>query len=958
MSCTSTPGHTVSTDASTVPTSSDGCVCKTGFSGILRSSFVDVYAKNVIDAYVAVQMKDVVAPLFRKSDLICVEATAGMPAAYLNMERSSVPLSDGTRKDSEVIQLLLFVAASGCANGDAALCRSLLSLCALQQYGSSRTACRWRDALMPQSDELQRLSGIENDLSNAEIPASFFPPEFAVNGIGSRLLFQLKRYSIYGEFLGFSPYSSELMTLCPLYSADMEYLLRSGVQGKVSCEVDLQAFFASVSSQDFSNPVPFFELYLQRDTQRASTRRTTSSSNADDDLGSLVLIPIIVYNERGSCDPDGATFRSQFWTFDPISLGVSYDEVSYVRYIRSLSVEVHLHVDGVIDTPHICVRYDEAEGAPQIPNQRYFEIFNANRSLSPPTFLRGHRSNIYTTQHFTSTWEGESPDAYESLVATGTLVATFCGLAALVSSFAFCRRRRRSVVSLNIFVTGPGVSGEYLLSSTEKNGQKTWTSASGGSVEYDGAKWVICGFGAAPPQTVPDGEDAPPPPPPSLEVMYVSSPTGGGGGAGGIIRHTPVRPPMHCAPWLFPTGERSGVYVTAPSSLFQIFDVEGMVIFLETLCEAGGSLLFIMVWLASCAYYLEYKHNTNPRITRALPEGLGELFPVVHTMLWAKLFYLLVAYIRQSRIDVVLVDWEVTQEVSVSMWRRVLAANEIFRLGSARSSRTLWTIVWCLWLMYGMGFIALTTADPTLKTAHRSNYGIPVSVHAPNSDTKSAEMRTGTSPILRICILTFSLLFASFIWSALNQFAHWVIIEAPLKRLPDLLAQCNVSVLFVVHSGWGYYIHGRKAVSGREGWDRADRSLAEWQAEQQASGGVEGYAMQMPPSREFEMFLGEGIVTKMGATLLAERSGGVGGVDVAWRGGGGGAGGVGGGQGRGQLQQYARPKKCFEILALFNPPPSALLNASQAQLAENEAVELELKTMLEQYVFKGCFWGL
>eukprot|EP01064_Diplonema_japonicum_P023524 TRINITY_DN3395_c0_g1_i3.p1 TRINITY_DN3395_c0_g1~~TRINITY_DN3395_c0_g1_i3.p1 ORF type:complete len:1001 (+),score=139.78 TRINITY_DN3395_c0_g1_i3:41-3004(+) len=490
----------------------------------------------------------------------------------------------------------------------------------------------------------------------------------------------------------------------------------------------------------------------------------------------------------------GGVLHKRFYTIDTASAA------GYVRYASDLSFEVEVDSNGSILHPVLVLEFD-AVG-----------VSEGKRRV-----------------HIDGLWKGATQETSQALIGVCVVLAALSLLLSLLKCLAFTRRRQESPPAGSLHVTGDiEAAGEYVTGYETPMGMPCWNRYDGMLLQTtEDGRWVLMQPGAA--------------------AVLFSSPHNGA--------H-----PTRCAPWVTPDGKPARVTVTYSGNLSRLMDYELVFTVLGTLCNIMGNFLILVIWLGCCGYYVQYKHSTSQtQVTRALPHKLGPFYGAVVSMLVAKLVAMGLVYYRQCKMKVMLLDWETPKgmdrstndETPISMWRRVLVANEFHNLSVTRSWHTTWCLVWLMWLYVGLGYDTLAVADPDLTNRHRANWGVPYETSSSSSDVNTYSFQSATHPILRVAITGFIAFFSSLIWFLLNACYHFVLPENPLSRFEDLLAQCNVSILLLPLPRWGYFLNGRKQAPV-EGCDNAEMSLVEWQVQQAA---ISMQPMYIPVKRKFEIFL-------------------------------------------------------------------------------------------------------
>ena len=879
---------------------------------------------------------------------------------------------------SEVLRMLLWTSVSRCAAGHSTACSAAANVCALQLHRAAATGCVWaKRAAEMYADAFGSGGGggPPSGTSTGSVDdASYdFSTPLAFRGElveGSLLPLRLRAYAVTGELLGAYDFAEAPLSLCRLPSPTLRYLQQSGVQNEVECEFDVGALLAREGT--FGAPPGFAPRRArgggaESHSLLAAHAPVFFEAYVEELVGASAVVqravPFVVVDEGDvDCDAlvgDGKTLRrgaasrlrQRVFVLDAASGTAASDGVTFLRYAERIHLRVRMDEGGGVFLPHICVSYASVA----FPKAA---AADAAGGVSPSSAYQVLRHQTVRT-----TWQTTSGEARTALAVSVSVLAGMCALATLVTFLTHARRAQPAAPAALLHVRGPTALAGAYVAKVGGGGGGVWERADclARIVQTPDGRWGVYGAGAL----LAAVSAAAPAPSPDAEV------SGAGGGGEQLVFVSSLNAcagavlPSAAGPWLWANGAPAGgVFVGAASSgLLALtgLDISAVRVFVRALLDRVGTTLLAAVWIGSIAFFLEYKHGSYTAVVRPLPEGLGSFYPAVLSMVFCKLVAALLLYVEQGGARVVLLDWEVSggtaaftadaaaghetggspKEISISMWRRVLVGNELNRLLSQRTGRTLWVLGWAFWLLHGLGYRALAKADPTLSTNHRTNYGAPRDQHFPDASRVASEPPAGsTHPLLRFAVTGTFVLLASVVWWLLHFAYRWCVEEDPLARFVDLVTQSNVSVLFLLQDGFGYYIDGRKQLPGREGCDRADCSLAEWQEAQAVAG-----PPTQPVPREYEVFLSAERVAAVRATLLME-----GAVDSAATAASSAAAAAARARRVGRRQQSARrPTRCFELVHGADRP-SPMLSATPEMCREHDSAEESLRLLMQQYV--------
>eukprot|EP00754_Rhynchopus_humris_P008856 Rhum_TRINITY_DN13850_c0_g1::Rhum_TRINITY_DN13850_c0_g1_i1::g.65087::m.65087 len=874
---------------------------------------------------------------------------------------------------SELLRMLLWTSVSQCAAGHSTACSAAANVCALQLHRDAAPGCVWAETA---AETYAAATGSDDPTGAADDASYDFSTPLAFRGAlveGSLLPLRLRAYAVSGELLGAYDFAEAPLSLCRLPSPTLRYLQQSGVQNEVECEFDVGGLLAREGA--FGAPPGYAP---RRARGGGAESRTLLAAHApvffeayvEELVGASAVVqravPFVVADadDGGDCDAlvdDGKTLRRgvrlrrRVFVLDAASGTAASDGVTFLRYAERIHLRVRMDESGGVFLPHICVSYASVAFPKAAAAAAAAAAADAAGAASASSAYRVLRQQTVRT-----TWQTTSGDAHTGLAVSASILAGMCALATLVTFLTHARRAQPAAPAALLHVRGPtALAGAYVAKAGGGGGVWERADCLARIVQTPDGRWGVYGAGAL----LAAVSAAAPPPGPDAEV------SGAGGEGEQLVFVSSLNAcagavlPSAAGPWLWANGAPAGgVFVGAASSgLLALtgLDISAVRAFVRALLDRVGTALLAAVWIGSVAFFLEYKHGSYTAVVRPLPYGLGSFYPAVLSLVFCKLVAALLLYVEQGGARVVLLDWEVSggtaaftadaaaghdggapKEISISMWRRVLVGNELNRLLAQRTGRTLWVLGWAFWLLHGLGYRALAKADPTLSTNHRTNYGAPRDQHFPDAWRVASEPAAGsTHPLLRFAVTGAFVLLASVVWWLLHLVYRWCVEEDPLARFVDLVTQSNVSVLFLLQDGFGYYIDGRKQLPGREGCDRADCSLAEWQEAQAVSG-----PPLQPVQREYEVFLSAERVATVRATLLME-----GAVDSAATAASSAAAAAARARRVGRRQQGSarRPTRCFELVHGADRP-SPMLSATPEMCREHDAAEESLRLLMQQ----------
>jgi meckelin len=214
----------------------------------------------------------------------------------------------------------------------------------------------------------------------------------------------------------------------------------------------------------------------------------------------------------------------------------------------------------------------------------------------------------------------------------------------------------------------------------------------------------------------------------------------------------------------------------------------------------------------------------------------GPIMLMINLLFFCQLVHVLHAIWQQCNTDVFLLDWEKGSKGGssshVSVWRRIMVANEWNELQTVRRTSISFTLLWLSYLLVGLGLEYNATTQPNLK------------------DKEPDEL----NPVLRYANTTFWWM----LLSALQFLWKWVVYERylaepPWQRFVDFATIAKVSVFFLDEKYHGWYLHCRSP------YPQADVPMSEIaeQLNKEESGlttdrGLEGCP---PDLQTFELFV-------------------------------------------------------------------------------------------------------
>eukprot|EP01060_Flectonema_neradi_P038873 TRINITY_DN8306_c0_g1_i1.p1 TRINITY_DN8306_c0_g1~~TRINITY_DN8306_c0_g1_i1.p1 ORF type:complete len:1087 (+),score=199.09 TRINITY_DN8306_c0_g1_i1:112-3372(+) len=764
----------------------------------------------------------------------------------------------GLSSDSSVVMKDVDILSYYCKEGDDTDCEKLLNYCAIDLWDPNAAGC-------------SAIERIESETSRTIIPKpKYVEPQYLPGKTPrSRSLFDtstpytllgIEWDGITGEVLhgGYYSVTTEIFESGSFPSSYLPWFLKTGVI------TNIKSFMTASYLKSFSPS----EAYNRRQGVRLmqlfmSYQSTDSDSTLVEPVSDrFVLYDAVSFTKRGS----GSSFVG-----------------GYIRFVSDYRFESVVHRNGTFTRPVVTVSH----GA--LPVQ----VVEAVQSTDPD-ILEVTLPDITFSIRWTS--PGADDSFKNSIISITVILAFFCGLWSLVrlwTTFSlynnFWSHSDESIVTEEVkkppvklyFASRqiPQATGHYHL--LEQGGGFTWVRTSDSAIILSSnSKWCL--------RQSQEGED-----------IFTSSCNNNGS----LF-------PNQCSPWSNLGNISEGTIcvdtnaqTAAMTETFRALERYTLILF-GTFTSMCSPLFAVILWLASCAYYLEFKHDTNSKITRSLPVDLGCVFyPLTVTTLCLSIVAILTLYRKQLSADtkILLLDWEVPKddieleekekekegddaadedkkeerkqskkkdkpkskteqrkkhdegnEATISLWRKLFVANELKRLMSRRTWRTIWCLFWVLWVSLAMGYLAITTTDTSSVTNRRST-----ATRDPVPDDHPSTIRTeryqhSTHPILRITLSGLICMVSSLSWWVLQSVYKLVAAPSSIEQFEQsVLPHANVSLLITETASSGWYLHG---VSSTGKQPTSDVTMQQFK-ESEAATNV-GFN-NLPPPRVYQMFINQ-----------------------------------------------------------------------------------------------------
>jgi len=205
--------------------------------------------------------------------------------------------------------------------------------------------------------------------------------------------------------------------------------------------------------------------------------------------------------------------------------------------------------------------------------------------------------------------------------------------------------------------------------------------------------------------------------------------------------------------------------------------------------EMLGLAFFLISWFFATYIWFFFKlqnatHTCLPPVSETT---------IIESFLWTALVLKSIAalfeVLGRTNFDIHLIDWETpyAEDVSVSTWRRIMIANEWSRMFTIRSYNIPFTLITALFLLKGLGYDLLSSPIPSTELIDVGESFII--------------LRFAT-----ISLIFLGLVMVQYIW---NQFIYWRFFGNPFLNFLDLCSTSNISILNMVSTNHGFYLHGR-----------------------------------------------------------------------------------------------------------------------------------------------------
>ena len=258
-------------------------------------------------------------------------------------------------------------------------------------------------------------------------------------------------------------------------------------------------------------------------------------------------------------------------------------------------------------------------------------------------------------------------------------------------------------------------------------------------------------------------------------------------------------------------------------------------------CNHVANCFTLIVVLTSGWFYLFYKHQSS--VEFLLPDSSRYLFAMLYTAVSVKGVYVIYRLLEQCKIDWFVIDWERSRgtllrenkEAEVTMWRSTFVANELNELQVYRIWNPLFCIVIIMAFLEGLRYRDLAMTVPAADTGFQSHAYI--------------------HPILVIAVDSFFWIVVPLVFYFLQHHIYYRFIDVhPLRGFIDVCSVSNISIIMLLESNWGYYIHGESIHA------HADASMAEFQENlrREAQGNLPQRGLGGNEACQvFEVFIGE-----------------------------------------------------------------------------------------------------
>mmetsp|Transcript_576 Transcript_576/g.970 ORF Transcript_576/g.970 Transcript_576/m.970 type:complete len:1032 (-) Transcript_576:28-3123(-) len=224
----------------------------------------------------------------------------------------------------------------------------------------------------------------------------------------------------------------------------------------------------------------------------------------------------------------------------------------------------------------------------------------------------------------------------------------------------------------------------------------------------------------------------------------------------------------------------------------------GLLQLVEVFCNIYGRALFVVLFFTCQLYYWIFKNQRNVLVVIPTRVDLIAFYICILVGVLLKCIEIICMTIRSTQIDIFFIDWEKTKgrilekggrargNAQISIWRTIYLAKAWKKLILKRIVSVESTIF--VLILFFCGFRLIQLANPEIGY--------------------TLDLDRESNPILRFALV--SLIW--FIWWLIQYIfsVHFIhrYIKNPYTSFIDLCSVCNISLLVLTDSTYGYYIHG------------------------------------------------------------------------------------------------------------------------------------------------------
>ncbi|KAK6185155.1 hypothetical protein SNE40_007450 [Patella caerulea] len=300
-----------------------------------------------------------------------------------NNQLYAIPLEVGGSKQSYFFKQNVRSADVMCrVHKNVSACHTLANMCTLLFYdpGSSRTgsnqACTLLKAIPVTNDvkpEILIDDDAEDIIYNDGIPTSYtFTPQMFIK-------FKVARYSLEGNFLGFSDVTGGVLQLCENNENILNAAYVFGTVYSKSCSISARSFWDTTKY-----PLEFYDLYLEYE-ENAVTQLYT------------IPIRILNYRDLRSDEANREEIRKwqlvrRFFLVDNVATVTTENEnATVVRYAKSIHLSMELQSEtsnGKIYVPYFTIEYGEVDREAAESNTQVSVSFSVSYTMSQSKYFR------------------------------------------------------------------------------------------------------------------------------------------------------------------------------------------------------------------------------------------------------------------------------------------------------------------------------------------------------------------------------------------------------------------------------------------------------------------------------------------------------------------------------------------------------------------------------------------